>query len=106
MIFKITIAKLPTRLKYSGWVFLLNLVLNCDKLNITMIKQDFHKYAYYVFNYWQMEYFNHIGDEPEDLLNNHVLSMIIKDCYKLKIKPSNCCVIINNTFFILDKAED
>lgn len=71
-----------------------------------MIKQDIHKYAYYVFNYWQLEFNNHIGDYPEDLLNNHVLSMIVKDCYKLKIKPNNCCGIIYNAFFSCEQAED
>jgi hypothetical protein len=52
-----------------------------------------------------MEYDNHIGDEFEDLINNHVLSMIVNDCYKLKIKPCNCCVVIHNTFFNF-KEED
>lgn len=67
-----------------------------------MIKQDIYKYANSVFRYWQMEYDHHIGDNSEDLLNNHVLNMIISDCYKLKIKPNNCCSIIHNAFFIID----
>lgn len=69
-----------------------------------MIQQKIINYATNVFNYWQMEYDHHIGDCAEDLLNNHVLSMIVIDCYKLNIKPINCCSVIHNAFFSLDDS--
>jgi hypothetical protein len=69
-----------------------------------MTQKNISKYANKVFWYWQMEYDHHIGDTCEDLLNNHVLSMIVIDCYKLKIKPCNCCAIIHNAFFSLDDS--
>ena len=85
---------------------MLILGFNYGILSIIMIKQEIYKYAYHVFNYWQMEYDHHIGDDFEDLINNHVLKMIVNDCYKLKLKPCNCCVVINNTFFSLKETED
>lgn len=68
-------------------------------------RNNLNKYAINVFKYWQMEYEHHIGDNPEDLLNNHVLSMIVCDCWKLNILPQNCCCIIHNAFFSLDDSK-
>lgn len=80
-------------------------IFNYGMINTIMQNRSVEKYSYNVFRYWQMEYDHHIGDSPEDLLNNHVLSMIVSDCYKLNVKPQNCCSIIHNAFFSLDDSK-
>lgn len=61
-------------------------------------------YADKVYSYWIMEYDHYIGDSGEDLFKSPVLKLIITDCFKLNIKPNNCCSIIHNSFFSLDDS--
>ena len=82
--------------------FFVESVLNYGIIYAIMIPQEVFNYASKVFEYWQSEYDHHIGDESDDLINNHVISMIILDCYRLKLNPPNCCGVIYNCFFSME----